>query len=93
MTGELPLVAEEDLRLPGSYNGFTCCDINTLLSLTSIPENLVPGDWLLSLSSVPSALWEMGMPVRMAVSTATLFARSCRPSRSGFAEPLLDNPF
>lgn len=95
VTGEFPRVAEEDLRLPGSYSGFTCChNKNTLLSLTSIPENLVPVVWLLSFSSVPSALWESGMPpLRMPVSTATLFARSWRPKRSGFAEPLLDNPF
>ena len=86
VTGELPLVADEDFLLPGSYNGFTCCGLyNRLLqdglryewwsnnscikfcnvcycdtntSLTSIPENLVPGEALLSLSSVPSALWE-----------------------------------
>ena len=25
VTGEFPRVAEEDLRLPGSYSGFTCC--------------------------------------------------------------------
>ena len=95
VTGEFPRVADEDLRLPGSYSGFTCChNKNTLLSLTSIPENLVPVVWLLSFSSVPSALWESGMPPpRMPVSTATLFARSWRPKRSGFAEPLLDNPF
>ena len=113
VTGEFPLVADDDLRRPGSYNGFTCLDSIAIslfgkkslyvqcvqrhqhpsLFLTSIPENLVPGDWLLSLSSLPSALWESGMLPRIPVSTATLFARSCRPRRSGFAEPLLDKPF
>ena len=39
-------------------NEFIECDTNK--SLTSIPENLVPGEALLSLSSVPSALWESG---------------------------------
>ena len=26
VTGEFPLVADDDLRRPGSYNGFTCLD-------------------------------------------------------------------